>query len=121
MLWSRIWRLNARDPEKWEPVFGSRSRAKKLSAGREGFRRRADNLAARRRYSQHGEAALVGAVGAQAEHAVDPRVARSIGQHLFAEALRALRLHQRGDQRDRVIGERRRAHRLLPEARAVTA
>ena len=39
----------------------------------------------------------------------------------WREALRPLRLHQRGDERDRVIGERRGAHRVLSVARAVAA
>ena len=43
-----------------------------------------------RRHPQHRQPALVGAVGAEAEHAVDAGKARGIGQHLLAEALRRL-------------------------------
>ena len=100
MRWSRISRL-------------------KVTSRLECFRRGADHLAAARRDAHHREAALVGAVGAEAEDAVDAGEARLIGQDLFGEALRALRLHQRGDQRDGVIGERRGAHRVLPVARAI--
>ena len=39
-----------------------------------------------------------------------------IGQHFVGDAARPLRLHQRRDQRDRVIGKRRGARGVLAEA-----
>ena len=94
---------------------------RRLRPAPERLRRRADHLRARGRHAHHREPALVGAVGAEAEHAVDAGEARLVGQRLLGEARRALRLHQRGDERHRVIGERRGAHRVLPVARAIAA
>src|SRR5215470_3500868 len=86
---------------------------------RKRLQRGADDLTAGGRYAQHREAALVGAVGAETEDAIDAGEARRVGQHLVGKALRPLRLHQRGDQRDRVVGERGSAHRIAAEAGAV--
>ena len=69
----------------------------------------------------HREAALVGAVGAESEQPVDAGEAGRIGQRLRRKTLRALRARQRGDQRHRVIGQRRRAHRLGAVFGAVAA
>ena len=79
----------------------------------------AKRLRSRRRHPQHREPALVGAVVAEAEQAVDAGKARRIGQDAGENRCVALGLHQRGDQRDGVVGERRGAHRFLLVAGAV--
>src|SRR4029079_13898190 len=81
---------------------------------------RRDDLRSRRRDAQHRETALIGAVGAEEEQPVDAGIPGGVGQCLRREPLWALGLHQRGDQRDRVIGERRGAHRVLLVAGAIT-
>ena len=48
-----------------------------------------------------------------------PAKPEGLVQHFLREALRALRLDQRRHQRDRVIGERGGAHRILAEAGAI--
>jgi hypothetical protein len=53
------------------------------------------------------------------EDAVDTEEPRCIRQNLLGKALRALRVHQRGDERDGIIRQRRRAHRILIVAGAV--
>src|SRR4051794_11234722 len=52
---------------------------------REGARCSGDNLAALRRDAQHGEAALIGAIGAEAEDAVDAGETGRIGQRLVRD------------------------------------
>src|SRR5436309_15501325 len=85
------------------------------------LRRAGDRRAAARSYPHHGQAAFVGAVGAEAEQTVDTGEAGWIGQHFRRKPLGALGSRQRRDQRDRVIGERRSAHRLGAEFGAVAA
>ena len=69
----------------------------------------------------HRKAALVGAVGAEPEQAVDAGKARRVGQRFRRKTLRALRSRQRRDQRHRVIGQRRGAHRVGAVFGAVAA
>src|SRR5262249_52317588 len=85
----------------------------------ETLRRRADDLAPGRRHPQHGEPALVGAIGTEAEQPVDTGEARGIGQHLVREALLALGLDQRRNQRDGIVGERGGAHGIAAVAASV--
>ena len=102
MLWSRI------------------SPREKLDSGSaETAGRSRDNLRPGRRHPKHGQSAFVGPIGPETEQPVDAGEARRIGQNFRREALRALRLHQRGDECDRVVSERRRANRLLLEARGI--
>src|SRR5262249_29884676 len=64
-------------------------------------------------------AGRLGAIAPKDKKPTHPREAGRIGQDLRREALRALGLHERGNQRHGVIGERRRAHRLLAEFCAI--
>src|SRR3954469_8261471 len=102
---------------RWSPTW----RRKRPSGARAGerFRSRADDLTAGGRDAQHREAALIGAVGPEAEQSIDAIETRRVGQYRLGEALRSLRLGQRGNERDRVIGERGGAHRILSIAGAV--
>ena len=85
------------------------------------LRRARDRRAAAGGDLHHRKAALVGAVGAESKQAVDAGKARRIGQRLRRKTLRALLLRQRRDQRHRVIGQRRGAHRIGAVFGAVAA
>ena len=85
------------------------------------LRRSRNRRAAAARDPHHRKAALVGAVGAEAEQAVDAGKARRIGQRFRRKTLPALRSRQRGDQRDRVIGERCGTHGIGAVFGAVAA
>src|SRR6516225_650064 len=89
------------------------SRAKAL-------RRRRNDLRARWRDLQHRQAAFVGAIGFEAEQAVNAGEARRISQHGGAKALGALGFHQGRNEGDGVVGERRGPGRVLLEAGTVT-
>ena len=69
---------------------GGGSRRLTLGPRRKCVRGRADDLAACRRHAQDRQPTFVGAIGAEAEDAIDPRKPRRVGQHLFAESLRRL-------------------------------
>ena len=90
-LWARCVR---RGDERSRPKALRRSRNRRAAA--------AGDL-------HHRKAALVGAVGAESKQAVDAGKARRVGQRFRRKTLRAL-LRQRGDERDRVIGQRCGAH-----------
>src|SRR5262249_51254134 len=75
---------------------GNAARANKQNASSrsrsgERFRRRTDDLTARRGNAQHSEAALVGTVGTKAEDAVDAGKAGRIGENVVGEMVRAVR------------------------------
>src|SRR4029077_21189772 len=82
---------------------------------------RANDLASGRRHPQNGQATLIRPLRTETKHAIDTGKARRIGQHLLAEALRSLRLHKRSDQRDSIIGQGRRTHRILSIAGAISS
>src|SRR4029077_18543938 len=77
------------DPEKscpaldagWEPVFGKDHAQEKTLRAKTLWRSR-DRNAAAGGDTHHGEAPLVGAVGAEAEQPVDPGKAGWAGQHI---------------------------------------
>ncbi len=99
MRWWRIWRRKSTAPKLFgEPATGT---------------------GAARADAHDRQAALVGAVGAEAKQAVDAGKARRVEQHVGLETLPALRSRQCGDQRHRVIGQRRGSHRLVAEFGAV--
>src|SRR4029079_5743796 len=76
------------------------------------LRRTRDRDAAAGGNLHYREPALIAAVGAESEQPVDPGEAGRIGQRLRRKTWGALGARQGGDQRHRVIGQRRRAHRL---------
>src|SRR4051812_17415837 len=78
-----------------------------------------EHLRPGRRDAHDRQPALIGAVIAEPEYAVDAGKAGACCQRFFGKSLRAMRLHQRGHQRDGIIRERRRRHRILIEALAV--
>src|SRR4029079_3173117 len=90
-----------------------------LCPRRKGFRRGADHLAAGRSYAQDRKSALVRSLRAEAENTIDPCEPGRISEDLLAKALHPLRLDESCHQRDRVIGECCRAHRVLSVAGAV--
>src|SRR5262249_35842354 len=104
------WRISRRKPA----LISERLVAKR-------FGRRRYHLSALRRHAQHGKTALVRALGPEAEHAVDAGKARGIGQCIVVQTLRPLRLHQRGNERDRIVGHRRGARRFAPETFLIAA
>src|SRR3954454_23864429 len=77
-----------------------------IGSGPKTLRRFRDRRAAAACDLHHRQSALVGAVGAETKQPIDAGKARRVGQRLRSKALRAL-LRQRGDQGDRVIGQRR--------------
>ena len=85
------------------------------------MRSRAHDLAAGGGHAQYGQTALIWPIGPETEDPVDPCESRCIGQDLLAEALQPLCLHERRDQRDRILGKRCRAHRILPVSSAIAA
>src|SRR5690242_16222451 len=101
MRWSRIWRR-------------SELRSKAL-------RRTRDSNAAALRHLHYREPALIGAVGAETEQAVDAGETRGVGEHVGREARGALRARERGNEGDGVIGQRRGADRLGAVFGAVAA
>ena len=92
-----------------------------LRARLERLRRRTQHLTARGRNTQHGQASLIGAVGTEAEYAVDAGKTRGIGQRRLAETLRALRFHKSRDKGNRIVRERCGPDRILPVAGTVAA
>src|SRR5258708_1133089 len=94
---------------------------KRLCPRRERMRSRAPDLAAGRCYAQYSQTTFIRAIRTKTENTVDACESRCVGQHRLAEALRALCFHKRCDQRDCVIGERRRAHRILSIACAIAS
>src|SRR5262249_51954908 len=78
------------------------------------LRRARDRLAAAGGDPHHREPALVGAVGAETEQPVDAGKAGGAGERIRRELLARVP-GQRRDQRDRIIGERCRSHRLAAE------
>src|SRR5215204_7184778 len=102
---------------RWLPIW--RRKRPSSSRTRERFRRRTYDLAAGRCDAEHRKSALTSPVRPEAEQPIDAVEAGRVGQHLLGEALRSLRLGERGNERDRIIGERGSAYRILPIAGAI--
>src|SRR5690242_11066529 len=60
----------------------------------------------------HRESALIAAVGAEPEQAIDAGKSRGVGERFRRKTLAALLLRQGGHQRHRVIGQRRGTNRV---------
>src|ERR1700681_4921372 len=95
-------------------AFAQSSRGLKRRFG-EVLRRRFDRLRGAVVDLVDGEAALVDAVAAEAESAVDADEAARVGEHLLGIGVLAEARRQSGREAGRIIGERGRAERRRAE------
>src|SRR5689334_23883567 len=85
------------------------------------MRCRAQDLAAGRGDAQYCETTVIGPFRTKPKNAIDAREPGRIREHLLAEALRALRFHERRDQRHSAISQRGGSHGILSVTGAIAA